>query len=478
MLFRSRVDCHPDKEPAPSEARCLSRGCLWCPGGGDGVPSCITRPDYGYHMDSLQVEDNGYRVLLSRASTDSSYFGGDFDLLTATFTYESDYRLRIRIAPEDTDGQPRYEVPITINPPVSAPSADVQYAVDFANSPAFGFQVKRRATDRVIFDTAALGGFTFADQFIQLTIKLPSENAYGIGENEQHSYRQNFSSGEVYGLYTRDQFPDGTANMYGVQPYYTVVEPDGNTHSVVILNSNAQEFALHPAPAYIYRTIGGILDIYIFLGPTPEQTVSQFTEAIGRMPVPHYWSLGFQLCRFGYNNIENMKAMVNRTEIAGIPQDVQYADLDNLDRFLSFTYDPVNFAGLPEFVDELHAKGMHFVISTEAYISSNEPNYKPLELGNELDVWVKRPDGTPFLAQTYFFPEVPCHYPDFSKNVTVQWWSQLVAEFHDVVDYDGLWLDMNEPSVTGGGDMEQGCEGSSRYNYPPYLPGKLLNYAI
>ncbi len=28
--------------------------------------------------------------------------------------------------------------------------------------------------------------------------------------------------------------------MYGVHPYYTIVEPDGNTHSVLILNSNAQ----------------------------------------------------------------------------------------------------------------------------------------------------------------------------------------------------------------------------------------------
>ena len=225
-----RIDCHPD--PNPTEARCVSRGCDWCPAdGGAPAPSCVTRPSYGYQMDSLMVDDDGYRILLSRTSTDSSYFGGDFDLLTATFTYESDYRLRIRIAPED---ELRYEVPVQIHPPASGPSAAVQYAIDFADSPTFGFQVKRRSTDRVIFDTT-LGGFTFADQFIQLAIKLPSENVYGIGENEQLSFRQNFSSGLKYGLWTIDQAPNGTANMYGAQPYYTVVEPDGNTHSVAIL---------------------------------------------------------------------------------------------------------------------------------------------------------------------------------------------------------------------------------------------------
>jgi hypothetical protein len=46
------------------------------------------------------------------------------------------------------------------------------------------------------------------------------------------------------------------------------------------------------------RTIGGILDLYLFLGPSPEAVVSQYTEAVGRYYVPPYWALGFHLCRF------------------------------------------------------------------------------------------------------------------------------------------------------------------------------------
>ena len=36
----------------------------------------------------------------------------------------------------------------------------------------------------------------------------------------------------------------GDANLYGVQPRYTVLEEDGNTHGVLILNSNAQVIGL------------------------------------------------------------------------------------------------------------------------------------------------------------------------------------------------------------------------------------------
>lgn len=48
-------------------------------------------------------------------------------------------------------------------------------------------------------------------------------------------------------------------------------------------------------PHLIYRTIGGILDIYFFPGPKPEQVVQQYQMLIGTPFLPAYWALGFQV---------------------------------------------------------------------------------------------------------------------------------------------------------------------------------------
>jgi hypothetical protein len=208
----------------------------------EGAPSCHLPASYGYSLlSSIELPDGrGHRLELTRA-TNISYVGNDSQRITALFEFVSDSRLRIKIT-DDTD---RWEVPLPIHPSPDPPTNNHAYALEFYTSPAFHFKVVRKSSGVAIFDTS-LGGLTFADQFIQLGIRLPSTNAYGIGENEQHSFKQDFSKWQAFGLWTRDEFPQcedcskNNTNIYGAHPFYTVVEEDGNTHSVLMLNSNAQ----------------------------------------------------------------------------------------------------------------------------------------------------------------------------------------------------------------------------------------------
>jgi alpha-glucosidase (family GH31 glycosyl hydrolase) len=104
------------------------------------------------------------------------------------------------------------------------------------------------------------------------------------------------------------------------------IEDDGQAFGVLIFNSNAQdykfdEFADNEA-LLTYRTIGGILDVFFFAGPRPEDVIRQYQLVIGTPYMPPYWGLGFQLCRYGYNSLDNMRAAMMRTVNASIPLDV------------------------------------------------------------------------------------------------------------------------------------------------------------
>ena len=37
-----------------------------------------------------------------------------------------------------------------------------------------------------------------------------------------------------------------------------------------------------------------------------------YLQAIGRTPIPPYWSLGFHLCRYGYGSLENMQVRLTQ----------------------------------------------------------------------------------------------------------------------------------------------------------------------
>lgn len=82
----------------------------------------------------------------------------------------------------------RWEVPLNINPATGG-NANTLYTVEFSDEPYFSFKVIRKSSGAVLFDSSA-GKFTYADQYIGMTWTLPSENVYGIGENEQHSFKQ------------------------------------------------------------------------------------------------------------------------------------------------------------------------------------------------------------------------------------------------------------------------------------------------
>ncbi|KAG8445218.1 hypothetical protein GDO86_010121 [Hymenochirus boettgeri] len=266
------------------------------------------------------------------------------------------------------------------------------------------------------------------------------------------------------------------------------MENVGNSHGVLLLNSNAMDVTLQPTPALTYRTVGGILDFFVVMGPTPEMVVQQYTALIGRPVMPAYWSLGFQLCRYGYKNDEEIAQLYNDMVAAQIPYDVQYADIDYMERQMDFTLSS-NFSGLPVLVDKMRSDGMKFIIILDPAIAGNETkDYPAFRRGVEKDVFIKWADGSG-IAWGKVWPDLPnvvvdesldwdtqvaiyrsyTAFPDFFKKATSEWWLQEIKDYREkFIKFDGLWIDMNEPASFVHGSV-YGCK-DALLNKPPYMP--------
>ncbi|NWW70114.1 MGA protein, partial [Climacteris rufus] len=490
--INERFDCYPS--PDATKQKCEALGCTWQTISLSSGPRCYYNSDNPYFIESVAYSSSG---MVATLSLDSAKVRAN-EALTApisTLRLEVKYHLNNMLQFKIYDYKtPRYEVPVPLNLPSSprSTSQDRLYDVALKTKP-FGIQIRRRSTGEVIWDSA-LPTFTFSDMFIQISTRLASQYIYGFGEQEHPTFRHDMNW-QTWGLFTRDQPPTYKLNSYGYQPFYMALEEAGNAHGVLLLNSNAMDVTFQPTPALTYRTTGGILDFYMVLGPTPELVVKEYTELIGRPVMPPYWSLGFQLCRYGYQNDSEIAQLVEEMKAAGIPYDVQYSDIDYMIRQLDFTLSP-RFSGLPALVDKIKKEGMRFIIILDPAISANETDYPAYSRGVEDDVFMTWPNSDEIFYSKVLFREEYLYlfshtclvfllflqlygahsaFPDFFRNSTAEWWKREIVEYHTnprdpskSIKFDGLWTDMNEPAAFVNGSVD-GCR-DELLNNPPYMP--------
>jgi alpha-glucosidase len=276
--------------------------------------------------------------------------------------------------------------------------------------------------------------------------KLASDEKFiGLGEkignvNRRGQFFRNWNS-DIPG-YALNQDP-----LYATIPFFIGIHGnvcygtffDNTHHSYFNFGGGADEELYH------FGADDGEMNYYFFGGSSVPQILKDYTALTGRTPMPPLWSLGYQQCRWGYADENDLLNIAKTLRDKKLPSDVVYMDITYMDHYKVFTWDPVNFPHPKELMDQLKKMNFDLVTIIDPGIKI-EKGYKAYDEGVSQNHFAKYPDGKLYVGHVW---PGRCHFPDFTKPDTRKWWGNSFKSSYVDIGVKGFWNDMNEPAAWG-----------------------------
>ena len=235
---------------------------------------------------------------------------------------------------------------------------------------------------------------------------------------------------------------DNGKRLYQSHPWVMGVRLDGTSFGILFDTPYKAELTTTDERIN-FETEGELFRIFVIDRESPQAVIKGLAELIGTMPMVPRWALGYQQCRFSYTPASRVIEVVDTFRIKRIPCDVMWMDIDYMDGYRIFTFNPQTFPDPAALNRDLHIRGFHsaWMIDPGAKVDSTYFVYKS---GTANDVWVKTAQGKEFNGDAW---PGACAFPDFTQPKTVRWWADLYKDFLDK-GVDGVWNDVNEPQIS------------------------------
>jgi len=261
---------------------------------------------------------------------------------------------------------------------------------------------------------------------------------YGLGEKSRKFER----SGQRFELRNRDPFTYNrdTDPLYFSVPFLLVCGK-GYSYGMLVETASDSIFDLRDNKVLVSGEGEGVAYYFIY-GPTPAEVLRKYTTLVGRMPLPPLWSLGYHQSRFSYMGEKEVLQVAGEFRKRGIPCDAIYLDIDYMDGYKCFTWNPKMFPDPERMICKLEEMGFKVVAIVDPGLKA-EKGYLPFDEGVERGFFLSHADGR--ILEGYVWPG-KCVFPDFSRREVREWWASLHAELLGR-GVRGIWNDMNEPTL-------------------------------
>ncbi len=265
---------------------------------------------------------------------------------------------------------------------------------------------------------------------------------YGTGENTGSLIR----NGRKITLWNTDNYKyqaDSGRRLYQSHPWVLGVNRYGTAFGILADNSWKQQIDLSDSIRFI--SDGPAFRVIVIQRNSPQEVIKELANLIGKMDMPPLWALGYQQSRFSYVPDTRIKGIADTLRLKNLPCDVIWMDINYMERFKIFTFDKVQIPDPKAVNDYLHQKGFKSIWMIDPGVKV-ENDYFVYESGSKGNHWVLDADHKEYNGSVW---PGKCAFPDFTRPETRNWWSGLYKDFM-ATGIDGVWNDMNEPSVFNG----------------------------
>uniref|UniRef100_F7FUK3 Glucosidase alpha, neutral C n=1 Tax=Ornithorhynchus anatinus TaxID=9258 RepID=F7FUK3_ORNAN len=196
---------------------------------------------------------------------------------------------------------------------------------------------------------------------------------------------------------------------------------------------------------------GGVIDVFLLMGPTPSAVFQQYGRLTGPPALPPLFSLGYHQCRWNYEDERDVRAVDAGFDGHDIPYDALWLDIEHTEGKRYFTWDRQRFPDPTGMQDLLRGKRRKLVIITDPHIKV-DPDYSLYSQAKAKGYFVKNSAGEDF--EGICWPGA-CSYLDFTNPEVRKWYADQFAfsTYKGSTDVLFAWNDMNEPSVFRGPEL-------------------------